>query len=828
MMNEQNEQSILDWIKDYLNLSGLRSLFSRRFKNEVPASVDTASLPEEVRPKAQEQFTPSLDESNVIVVTEVDSAPTPTNELNPTKIAHVVITADIPEGLTLNITIQANAEAKTSISSRIIPATPANRDRSIALPNWKLPQIRNTLSLYFEKLGVLTKQQWQWILAAGALLVYLFGVSFKLDSFPIYFFGDEAYQVLYAETLIKNHLLAANSQGIPVYIETSAYRWMPLITTYVHALTLTLFGKSIFVTRMTSALVGLAGIIATSIALKIIFKKQLWWSAILVAFAMPAWMLHGRTAFETVMATGFYGLFILFYLLYRNKSPRYIFPALFFGAVSFYAYSNSQAITGVTALFLLVSDYRYHWENRRILLAGFAFAIILAIPLIIFTVKEPNANAEQLRVVNSYLYQNIPISQKIGLYFQKYLYGLSPQYWFFPNTHDLIRHRMEGMGLIAIWMLPLFAFGLWVTFTKIRNSAYRTILLAALAVPTGAATLDIAITRVLPFIIPATILIVLGIEWVWDKAQKKIPEWVPSAVTFIVLSLAVFIMLNNALNRGPFWTNNYGLFGLQYGAKQIFVDTIPTYLKASPKNHIYVSSIWANGSDNFIRFFLSPEDQKRVSMIGMENFIQAKSPIGPNDYFILTQPDMDQIEQSRWFKEIKADQTIPYPDGTPGFYVVNLEYVENIDEVIAAEKRKLTEPIEADVQVEGENIKMFYSPIDMGQPKDIFDDDFFTLMRGAAANPYILDFNFSNPRHLTGIFGQFARMDYLITVDLYAPNSDTPVHYEFKDDKITTDVELEMTFDNAPEQVKRVHIEIEQMHPGQTVHIHIRKIKFLS
>lgn len=137
------------------------------------------------------------------------------------------------------------------------------------------------------------------------------------------------------------------------------------------------------------------------------------------------------------------------------------------------------------------------------------------------------------------------------------------------------------------------------------------------------------------------------------------------------------------------------------------------------------------------------------------------------------------------------------------------------------------EVVKTDIQVEGENIEISYSPIDMGQPKDIFDDDFVTLMRGAAANPYILNFNFSKPRHLSGIFGQFAKMDYQITVDLFPPDSNDPVHYAFTGEKITSDVELEMAFENAPDLVKRVYIEILQLNPGEEVHIHIRQIKFL-
>ncbi|MCI0610655.1 MAG: hypothetical protein L0Z71_16540 [Anaerolineae bacterium] len=160
-------------------------------------------------------------------------------------------------------------------------------------------------------------------------------------------------------------------------------------------------------------------------------------------------------------------------------------------------------------------------------------------------------------------------------------------------------------------------------------------------------------------------------------------------------------------------------------------------------------------------------------------------------------------------------------------YGVSFQNVGNIDEIIAPESRELTETVKANIQVEGENMEISYSPTDMGQPKDIFDDDFFTLMRGAAANPYVLNFDFSSPRHLSGIFGQFAMMDYQITVDLFSPDSNDPVHYMFTGEKITTDVELEMTFENAPDPVKRVYIEILQLNPGEEVHIHIRQIKFL-
>ena len=92
---------------------------------------------------------------------------------------------------------------------------------------------------------------------------------------------------------------------------------------YIHALTLSLFGKSIFVTRATSAAVSLLAAGSVALTLKKIFKARFWWVGIFLVGMMPAWLLHSRTAFETVMTTAFYGCFLLFYLLYRVKSPRY-------------------------------------------------------------------------------------------------------------------------------------------------------------------------------------------------------------------------------------------------------------------------------------------------------------------------------------------------------------------------------------------------------------------------------------------------------------------------------------------------------------------------
>jgi hypothetical protein len=82
------------------------------------------------------------------------------------------------------------------------------------------------------------------ILFLGSLAIYATTRLYALERFPIYFFGDEAVQVLFAQDLIAQNFHAQDSTLLPIYVEAAGNRWTPLLHV-LHALTLTLFGKSI-------------------------------------------------------------------------------------------------------------------------------------------------------------------------------------------------------------------------------------------------------------------------------------------------------------------------------------------------------------------------------------------------------------------------------------------------------------------------------------------------------------------------------------------------------------------------------------------------------
>jgi hypothetical protein len=666
------------------------------------------------------------------------------------------------------------------------------------------------------------------ILFAGALAVYAITRLYALERFPIYFFGDEAVQALFAQDLITRRFHAADGTLFPIYVEAAGNRWTPLISMYFHALTLTLFGKSIVVSRATSAVVSLLGVGAVGLILHRIFKTRYAWAGILLVAVTPAWFLHSRTAFETVMTTAFYACFLLFYLLYRSESPRYLYAAVAFGAATFYSYSNAQAIILAAAELLFISDWRYHLHNRETLLRGALLVLVLAIPFLEFRLSRPQAISEHLRMVGSYWYQAIPLQEKIGLFAQKYLYGLSPQYWFFPNATDLPRHRMAGFGHLQTAALPLVLLGLALSLAKWRSSQYRAVILAGLAAPAGAALVDVGIARVLAFVIPANLLAAIGLEWLLERWKARLPYRTVTLTLFVGLAWANFALLRTALADGPLWFRDYGLYGMQYGARQLFEEAIPEYLARDSDTSILVSSTWANGADNFLRFFFTPKEQQRVRMDGVETYLFKIRPLDEHMVFVMTAAEYQQAKASPKFSSVKVEKVIPYPDGSPGFYFARLQYAENVEAIFAAERESRRQLASGTVKLDGQTVALRYSQIDMGAPNLMFDDDSFTLMRGLEANPFILEFTFPEPRRVSDLTADFGLVNVTLTARLYPePHQDPAIYSATFLSAKSGNPQVDMRFTGAPEKVTVLRLEILNIASGETANIHIRELHLL-
>lgn len=762
------------------------------------------------------------------------------------KLARVNVHLTLAPGTDLEVTLNAKNEKGELIDRRVVQFRNNEQPPSeISKPilNVEAPQpagdpwlniqewfsnVWNWAQRYWEKLagGQIKKTGVRpyWLLLA-ALLVYLLTRLIALESYPIYFFTDEAIQTVLAQDFIRDGFTNYDHEVFPTYF-VNGNQYNLGTSVYFQVLPFLLFGKSIFVTRATSVLITLLAAISLGLIFKKFYQSDHPWLAILILSITPAWFLHSRTAFETAIATSFYTVFLFCYMQYRMGSPRYLYAAVVAGVICFYSYSPAQMVMAVTAILLIISDAKYHWEQRKVIIKGFGLAILLALPYIRFLIVHGSENFKHLQILQSYWLADLSPLEKLARYFTQYLRGLNPAYWFFPNDIDFDRHIMNGYGHILIYSLPFFVIGLIVALRNFRSSMHRVALIALLAAPSGAALVELGITRALFMVIPAAMIISLGLDALMRWLLKlRIPNALVAGIAFTILAGFNFFLLKDAINNGPMWSTDYGLGGMQYGARQLYAE-VRQYLSENPKTRLIISPSWANGADVVARFFF--DDPQPFQLGSIDGYMIAKMELKPETVFIMTPEELDRIKPSSKFKNIHVLKTIPFPNGKPGFYFVSLEYSDEIDALLEAEVEARSILNEATLLLtDGTKVQAFISTLDMGAPENLVDGNPDSVSRTAQANPMKIQFVFSDARLLSGVVVRVGGTPSEVSVYPYIlPNAD-PDYYSMIKDETPDPRNVTVMFDE-PMEVVRLDIEVRSTRDKEPAHVHVWEIELIQ
>jgi hypothetical protein len=217
-----------------------------------------------------------------------------------------------------------------------------------------------------------------------------------------------------------------------------------------------------------------------------------------------------------------------------------------------------------------------------------------------------------------------------------------------------------------------------------------------------------------------------------------------------LVAINVFLAYD-AVTNGPTWYRNYGLYGLQYGGRQLSA-ALRDQLEQAPATRAHVTSVWANGADTVLRFFLP--DEPRITFGSLAAYQFERLPLGDNDLLVMTPDEYRAARAGPRFAGIKVTRVIPYPDGLPGFYFVRLRYSPEADTIFAAELRARRQPVVSRVTIDGQLVTVRYPRLDIGRIEDVFDGDPFTLARTLEANPAVLRLTFPRPRLLRTVSAQ--------------------------------------------------------------------------
>lgn len=776
----------------------------------------------------------------LLILLRGGAAATRTVRPAPEPVAEFVAPGEAPALALAGAAVAANAEPETILgNARFNVVRQANRYTaeahdigkyesvrfSVVLPRawWGRPEAQTAKPVTAQTVlkSLARADTFAWVLFGLSLLLYGFTRLYKLDEFPISFLGDEAIVGTLARDLLQNGFHDPKRGWFPLYFDFF-FVVNPLISVYTEALAISFFGLSITVVRATTALVTVFGVAAAALTLKSFFNLRYWWAAVLFLAITPTWFLHSRTGFDTVTATAFYAIFIFCYCVYRYKTPKFSFVLVLAGGAMFYAYPAAQLVLALTVILLALSDLRYHLQNIKWWLLALPLIVVALLPYARFALQHPDESWYHLRSVNSYVVDDIPLTEKITGFISRYAQGISPLYWFFPNEVDLMRHRMKDYGHLPLVALPLLLIGFAVCVARFRDSKYRLLLIALISAPFGAALVDVLILRLLAFVVPATLLTVVGLEWLINRFAKKLSPQLVGAVLFVPLAFGGLWMTRDALVNGPTWFETYDLYGMQWGAKQLF-DVLKEVRATAPKSPIVMTSSWANGTEEFVNFFMP--DEKNLSTKTINTWIEDELPLSRNTIFVMTPGELNEASESGKFKEPEYVWRLKYPNGARAFEIVRMEYVDNISEIFQQERDERAKPVTDIVSINGQDVTVIHSQFDSGSPKDMFDNDAYTLARGRDANPLRVEFVYPTPRPITSLFASFGQMRFRIKVSLYAPGSDTPVVFEQTSNSDAPIPEITMQFDGAPAQVRRADVEIEHLGSPGEAKIHVRELR---
>jgi len=175
------------------------------------------------------------------------------------------------------------------------------------------------------------------------------------------------------------------------------------------------------------------------------------------------------------------------------------------------------------------------------------------------------------------------------------------------------------------------------------------------------------------------------------------------------------------------------------------------------------------------------------------------------------------------FTNIRIIKTLPYPNGAPGFYFIRLSYVDNIDDILAAEKAARQQLLTEKVTISGIPATVRYSQLDMGAIQNIFDGNDNTLIRSLEANPIVIELIFDQPQSLKGMTVLVGGTPTQLTAKVSVVGKSDPVVFqnEVVGASFTRNVPLDF---GGALMVTQIHLEVKSPYDSEPAHVHVWEV----
>jgi hypothetical protein len=189
----------------------------------------------------------------------------------------------------------------------------------------------------------------------------------------------------------------------------------------------------------------------------------------------------------------------------------------------------------------------------------------------------------------------------------------------------------------------------------------------------------------------------------------------------------------------------------------------------------------------------------------------------------MTEPEYQAAVGDPRFANLRLEETLPYPDGSPGFRFVWLAYAANFDALLAKEREGWRRLVEDEVEIGGEKARVSHSIFDVGEARHLFDGDDRTLVRTEKANPAVVVVEFARPRTLRQLSLTTGSMEMEVSVELSGPSGEASLARTYKNLPLDPTVDLDLPAIGGP--VAKLRIAVRDINSAEPQPVHLREVR---
>ena len=413
--------------------------------------------------------------------------------------------------------------------------------------------------------------------------------SYNLSRLPPGLTWDEAGLGYNAYSILKT---ARDEHGAFLPLTFKSFGdYKPGLYVYLAAPFIATIGLTEIAVRLPSVIAGVLAIYGIYLLTNLLFEKGQTRSDLIgmlsaLTLAISPWHIHfSRGAWEVNVFTTFL-LFAIYFFLKSLKKPKYFIHWILLASSTIIIYQGAKMLTPLIFLgllviyFLKVKNTFPGWfapkKHRTVLVLS---GLLLSI-LFIQNLTGPASNrltrlsilGYKPQLEGSKFFHNQP-QLTFKLVASRYLYHFSPEVLFYQGSIVTERGNLPKQGMLYITDAFLLVLG-FMALVKLKNSTESSTLgrdkktkhlifslLFLSPIPASLTLAEFSTFRALFMVIPLSIIIALGLNYLLNNTNK-----------IITLPILAFVVLNSVLTLNIYFSHSFEGLAPQfnYGYKQAF------------------------------------------------------------------------------------------------------------------------------------------------------------------------------------------------------------------------------------------------------------------